>query len=442
MKIIIQSLLFLTLTLSAYSQNKTLSDTAVARVLYEKALSLRNKGQYDTGTMLLDSAKQIYNYHLKNKPSDTTLWIKWFNTQNERGYNLILQQKYIPALDILLYADSVAITKLDTISAAFAYNYKYTGMIYDDVDEYDLANDYFLKARILFTQLFGPEYYQVGACNNNLGVLYYNKGDYKKSLGYFLSAYKILQKVLPAEHPFIPKITNNIGSCYMRLRENYYALEYYQHGLFLCRKIYGEIHFETASAYEKIGMIHFNHKEYKRALKYFFKTLHIYKQVKTQNKVELAQVLANISHCYFNLRQIPLAYKYLMKTFQINQKIYPPNHHKFVEIYLSLANLQNNPYQVLRILYKALQLYTESHPTKHPILVNIYDRLARCHFNVGLKNLSLLSAHRSLLATLTDFNNPSPYSVPTINNNALSDNDYFNALKLKASILLKIAQEK
>ncbi|MBN8852863.1 MAG: hypothetical protein BGO55_03805 [Sphingobacteriales bacterium 50-39] len=147
-----------------------------------------------------------------------------------------------------------------TDSLLFAL-YVYTGASYYNLNYFDSANYFLLKAEAMATRTRGQD--DQVRLYNTLGVLYYDNGNYLQGKNYFNKALGIVESKKPLDTAFAVDLQTNIAT-------SYYHLEQYDEALAIYRKLLA-YHVSSSNIYINMGNAYLGLDKYPEALASFRK---------------------------------------------------------------------------------------------------------------------------------------------------------------------------
>ncbi|HEY4208629.1 MAG TPA: CHAT domain-containing tetratricopeptide repeat protein [Puia sp.] len=104
--------------------------------------------------------------------------------------------------------------------------YVYTGASYYNLNHFDSANYFLLKAESMTARVHGQD--DEVRLYNTLGVLYYDNGNYQQGKNYFNKALGIVENKKPFDTAFATGLQTNIATCYYHLEQYDEALAIYK----------------------------------------------------------------------------------------------------------------------------------------------------------------------------------------------------------------------
>ena len=227
-----------------------------------------------------------------------------------------------------------------------ATSYIIIGGIYEKLDDYSKALDYFKKSLKLDLSFFGENHPSVASGYYNIGYVYFAQGDYSKALEYFEEVLKIRLSVYGENHSRVASVYNDIGEIYSVQGDDFKALDYFKKSLKIVLSVYGENHSQVSSIYDydsvsTFGRRYFAQKDYSKALYYFEESLKIRLSLFGENHPEVALSYYSIGSLYIIQGDKSKALNYYEKSLKIRLSVYGENHPLTKEI-MDLINVANS----------------------------------------------------------------------------------------------------
>ncbi len=119
-----------------------------------------------------------------------------------------------------------------------------------DMEEYDLAEKYFLKSLDLSRQLFGAQNRYTAITLMAMGNVIHRRGESERCFEYYERSLAMRKTLYGAEHPQVARQYANYASVYKDLGELEQAWAYSERVLAIFRKHYGQMHHDLAEAYQ------------------------------------------------------------------------------------------------------------------------------------------------------------------------------------------------
>jgi len=216
--------------------------------------------------------------------------------------------------------------------------YLFLGYGYNQLADYDLALEYYEKAKAIYEKVLGTEHPSTATTYNNMAAVYRAKGDYDKALEYFGKAIAIREKVLGKEHPDTAITYNNIALVYDNKGEYDLALEYYGKSLDVKEKVLDKEHPSMATTYNNMADVFRAKGDYDNALKYNNQALAIREKVQGTEHPDIATNYNNMALVYYNQGKYDLALEYYGKALTIRIKVLGAEHPYTTGTYNDMAD--------------------------------------------------------------------------------------------------------
>jgi tetratricopeptide (TPR) repeat protein len=162
-------------------------------------------------------------------------------------------------------ASKKALSYLDETDSGYGISLNNLALIYIDLNDYEMAQNYLAQAYELDSNLFGKYSENCASRLGNFGYLYQLMGEYEKSLSYLNQALEIDQKIFGYNHENVATRLLNISDCLRNLNRIDDALV----ALHKSRQIdiynYGNEHPILAASYNIESHIFLEQKNYENA---------------------------------------------------------------------------------------------------------------------------------------------------------------------------------
>ena len=259
-KISILALTFLALT----SFNTDKPGLPLSRILqlYHKADALFHLPDSSpaTDSLALTTFEQVIG-ELQRSPGmagrDTLL----FQSYLKKGVLLDVRYDYTGARDAYCRALKIPLQNSRQSDSLLFVAQVYAGTSYYNLNNFDSANYFLLRAESLAGRVHGQE--DAVRLYNTLGALFYDNGNYQQSKNYFNRALEIIKARQPFNPIFAVSIETNIAT-------SFYHLGLYQESLAIYNKILTR-HIFTDPIYMNMGMAYSSLNKYEEALQFFRK---------------------------------------------------------------------------------------------------------------------------------------------------------------------------
>ena len=261
-----------------------------------------------------------------------------------------------------------------------ATSYIIIGGIYEKLDDYSKALEYYEKSLNIYLMIYG-ENASWGIANVSIGMgrVYSNQGDYSKALVCFEGALKIFLLLNGDNHPAVATSYSYIGQIYFAQNDYSKALDYFKKSLKLDLSFFGENHPSVASGYYNIGYVYFAQGDYSKALEYFEEVLKIRLSVYGENHSRVASVYNDIGEIYSVQGDDFKALDYFKKSLKIVLSVYGENHSQVSSIYDHIGEI----YFAQKDYSKALYYFEESLKIRLSLFGENHPEVALSYYSIG-----------------------------------------------------------
>ena len=261
-----------------YDKKKMKDDVAVARGLYEQAISM------DPSFVL---------------------------AQLGLGATYELEGKYERALK--MYNNTLSIAKSSNSEIDLGNCLRNIGIVYNDLGDFSKALDFYNQSLSIMQKLGDKK--GEGNSLRDIGLTYLSQGNYPPSLDYFTKSLKICEEL--GEERDEGVTLSNIGIVYMSQGDYSKALEKYSKSLKISQEL--EDREGEGNTLINIGYAYNNQGYYKESLEYYAQSLKIKEEL--GNKEGEGIILNNIATVYNNQGDYTKAMENCNKSFAITQSI-------------------------------------------------------------------------------------------------------------------------
>lgn len=286
----------------------------LAKAFYYKAVSHKNKGEYDTAVAFLEKSV-IINQDEMNEPEIAADFLELgdiYRMKNDfekskenlyrslelyeklkddsgiaRAYSLLgniylVKSDYSGSAEF--YEKAIVILERIGDQERMAGTLSNLGGVYYFTGDYPKAIEQFQKA-LTINEKAGNKLWMLANLGNS-GNIYFELADYDKALEYFNRAYE-LGKELGNNYSIIGTLSN-IGSVYVKLSDDEKALEYYQKALQVANET-GDKHYIAEDLYN-IGELYMRHSRYAESFENIQKALAFSEEAGVQDKISFGYI--------------------------------------------------------------------------------------------------------------------------------------------------------
>lgn len=170
-------------------------------------------------------------YYLKMRADlDTT------NVEAVFNYAFMCSRQRIYDEGIKYYQICLRLSGEDILDIAFYYDE--IARIYDDLEDYNKAIEYYTKKWDIRKKVWGENHPDIAIGYTEIGLLYNRKGDYVRAQEFFNKALDIRKKGLDENHPKVAQSYKNIGDIFLSQGDDSLAYEYYKKALHIFRNVF------------------------------------------------------------------------------------------------------------------------------------------------------------------------------------------------------------
>jgi len=264
-------------------------------------------------------------------------------------------------------------------------SYHNLGNLYQDLGHYNEAKECHEKALIIKKKIFGEEHGQVATSYNYLGTVYQALGQYTEAKGYYERALFTRKKIFGEEHDDVGTSYNNLGSVCQALGQYKEAKGYLEKALIIRKKIFGEKHDRVATSYNILGRVYQALEQYNKAKECHEKALVMRKAIFGEEHADVAGSNNNLGRVYHSLGQYNEAKEFYEKALLIRKAIFVEEHAKVAASYNSLGRV-----------YEALGQYSEAKDYQEKALIIMKKNLGEGHDHVATTYNSLGNVYQAL----------------------------------------------
>lgn len=216
-------------------------------------------------------------------------------------------------------------TALNITTRIFGENHSYTAvnlaaiaMIYTKVNEFDIAEIFYKRAREILIKSLGYAHPEIAKINRNLGLNYYYKKEYNLAAEYIKNALDITINLFGEQNIQVADVYNELALVYSGKEEYEKAIEYYQLALRIYLEYYGKSYQRIAENYDNIAEMFYKQGKLKKSLDYYKKSLDIYNKFLREPHLEYALNYTNTGSIYVQRKEYDKALYYFQKALIAN----------------------------------------------------------------------------------------------------------------------------
>ncbi len=384
-----------------------------------------------------DSAQIYFEKSLKtdlnlNDPDARLLISRYLNLSN----SFIAQGESDKALRYLIMAKEIEQGITDGDNANLFQIYTKLGIVYKQMNQYDLAEQNFLNALKINDQNTSVGKNRADVYNH-LGDIKNIRGDYSLSLVYYGKALDILLKDRTQDYDKIISTFSNLGTIYISRGDFGKALENYESALDISSKWSSVNNYNLATIYNNIGIIYNNTGDTAKALAYYEKALDIQIEIPDRDNALIAKSYTNIGGIYISKGDNDKAQLYLDRALDYQIEELGLDHPDIAFTYSRFANIyfKEKKYdKAEEYLLKALNVLMNSYGMKHPLVAFSYNNLGMIFHDQQKYSRALEYYQKALISNVGGFDDDDLFVNPQLRS-VLSKPYLLESLKRKANAL-------
>lgn len=371
LKIAFLTICLISFVTNVYSQKKQ-DDKELAKKYYNKAIDLINVNNFSEALLYSEKTQELY-IKLYGEKS-----LKNADCYNLYGYIYFYSEDYQKAEENWLKCIEIRKELLGEKSKDVADVYNSLGANFNSKSEFIKAIECYNKSLEINIALFGEKSTGVALCYTNLGNAYKNISDYKKALEYYNKSLILKEELFGNQSESVANTLNNIGNLYLSIPDYSKSLDFHYKSLEIRKKIFGENSLDAASSYNNIGIVYRHLSDYNAALWYFTKSSDIFLKSGRIN-ISLAKNYDNIGNVYLNKTEFSKALIFYFKALKIKLDILGE---KSLEVATSYNNI-GIVYSDILEYDKSLEFFFKSIEIKIKILGTNSMEVAETYNNIG-----------------------------------------------------------
>lgn len=464
-------MLLVSWTANSQASRTTPVDTAVARMLYNRADRLQRSARYDSATVFFDSAEVMFTSANMLGDRVRCLIGKSVSLQLKGNYDRALETLRIgpeeertlpqeePNVAAMRYVGLGQIFrqqgKYDTATTvarqAFNILHEYSlreddlaweifslfAGIHSDRGDLDSALAYSNRALLLFPTPEGEQRTKVSNSYNSIAGIYQARGDYLRALTPYKRALEILRADLGENHPDIAGLYNNIAIIYMRLGDYDLSLEYHLKSLAILTETLESGHPAFGIRYNNIAMVYRSKGEFDKALEYGQKSKAIFVKKLGAKHPNVAGVVNNIGRTYADMKQYERALESYKEALGIWEEKLGPKHPNVTQSYFNIGEAYGklgDTENAKSWLDKSLRIRRETLGEKNVKVAQSYSGLGSVYADRQKPDSALYYYQMALIALVEEFSDTNALANPASLKSS-SDLDLLESLAGKAGAL-------
>ncbi|MCK8520888.1 CHAT domain-containing protein [Aquimarina sp. D1M17] len=242
------------------------------------------------------------------------------------------------SLTYLKNALDFELQRIDQDQEKILIYYAQIGFVYRNLNEYEIALDYFRIFLKLAIQRYGKNHLYTGYGFLNLGVTYKNLLRHEMALRAYNKSLIVFQYCKKAD--MVAFVYNSIGDILAKKGEFSNAIDLYERSIHIIAKLFGKNYVENGKNYKNIGALYYLKEDYEKALLFYKKSLNILIDVYGENRLDVADLCLDIGNIYNDKKEYDSALKYYHKTLNGYMNVLSKDDQKIVDLNLLIIDVQ------------------------------------------------------------------------------------------------------
>ena len=307
------------------------------------------------------------------------------------------------------------------------------GRAWQQVGEYNRANQYFTESLSIFEEL--NDYEHVAIMKNNLAILSRLKGNYEIAIDLLRQAININTSLFGERYREIGICYNNLGVVYNVLGNYNLSIECHKQALEIARFQFGEIHADTALAYNNLACSYHESGFLKKALECHKAALGIFLTLYGEENPHTATSYDNLSVLYDALGQKKRGLEYALKSLTIRSRILGDDNAETADSYLNTGAfyVDNHRYvDALDMYERACRIYLKLNGEDNEDLATTYANMGSCFLETGELEKAVEYTRKGLEIRVRLFGYKNKYTIQSLSNLAYAyeNQDIYKSIEL------------
>ncbi len=274
----------------------------VASAYYVRGLIMKAKGDYETAVtdflLALQIRRQLNDASSSSEANIMTMLGGVYDDMNE----------FDRAIEWYVKAEKKLSEAGKEVSTEAASCYLNMMSSYNNKGNYRAALEYGNKVIEAYSSLSLTNHANVASAYAKFGEIYSNLGDYGKAEEYFSRALLMFEAHHGHKQSAIGTLYQRLGGIYARTAEPAKAIEYSLKGTLLYEQVFGDVHPQTGIMYEQLADVFAEAKQYRNAITYYHKALSARQRVRSsESRNDIASLYATVAGVYLRQRLIDSA---------------------------------------------------------------------------------------------------------------------------------------
>jgi tetratricopeptide (TPR) repeat protein len=252
-------------------------------------------------------------------------------------------------------------------------------LVYDELGEYEKAEQFQIRALAQEEQTRGPDHPDVASTLNALATIYVHQGDYPQAQMMYQRALAIYERGQVAGHPDQMYPLDGLGQIAEAQDDYSEAWKYYQQAFAICKQALGEMHPETAHCINKLADIAESWGNYQEAETLYQQALSIGEQALGPEHPDVALFVHNLAFLVHGQGQYQHARELYQRALDSYEQALGSTHPNVAAVLNNQGKLYrnlNDEERAEKLLQQALAIYEKRLKPTHPDIAQAASDLA------------------------------------------------------------------
>jgi CHAT domain-containing protein len=421
-----------------------------ARKLYERAIKLRDAGNYDEATQLFERVIETYQRILGPNSHELAATI------HDLAVLYLYNGDYSKVEPLSQRALAIYQKTLGPEHPHVAVSLNLLAVLYLRRGDYLSAGQLSQRAVTIKEQSLGSEHPSLANYLHNLACIYYSKGDYGRAEILYERALAIREKALGPEDRWVAQSLNNLADLYYNRGDDNKAELMHQRALAIREKSLGPEHPDVAQSLGNLAGIYRGRKDYAKSKPLYQRAQAIIEKTFGPEHLKNATPLTGLALLYSDQGDYERAERLHQRALAIREKVLGPEHPDIASSLHHLAvdyRRRGADAEAERLFQRALAVRRKALGQEHPAVYESLNDLAMLYAvkgdisqavtfqaqanAIGERNLALnlaIGSERQKLAYLTLLSKGTNFTLSLHSQAAPSDQ---RALNLAFTTLLR-----
>lgn len=241
-----------------------------------------------------------------------------------------------------------------------------------------------LRMRDLYAAALGPAHAKVGGAYNGLGLIYDDLGDFDKAEQSFQTSLAILEKALGPDDPETANVLNNLATFYVQERHDLARAEpLMQRALSIRLKALGPAHADVGNSYDALGTLYMEAGDLTKAEQFLKRALEVREKALGPVHNAVAESASNLATLYIRLGDFEQARRLIMRAVNVDKQVHGEDHPLYASSLDRLGLLLETMSDYMmaeHFLGSALTIRQRALGPDHPEVARSLDHLADLYF--------------------------------------------------------------